>query len=570
MNNEFDTYYYSSIPSPKYTFQKTVLNPTNNVSNSSEKIYTVSLPGIVLHSSIWIIVIGLIISLFIVVLIILTVYFLVREVEKIISPVQPNTIIDEVNNTTGSSDNGEVTFFNGDFYQDGASCRAGPTRLWENSDTSLQDTCQCAVPFFGPECSRESYNQTYTSIGTPGEDTILSNIGPSVTVDRLSFPFQNHPGRLPEEIEPPNTETLCTDMCDKDTDCLGVLWNQASTPSMGIQELSSEKPTCKLIKGEVIVRPGNNIPYSTFKDSSLYMKSREDPHFKDRVFVYSGNKPLRYWLLDEYSDFFGNSRSQAMFDRQLVNFMWRPTNLINTTGCTDDSSENCLFGNPWIGIFSNDTFQINDANILVTLRQSSTNTVVTIDDQEYILIRSNDSTIQIPDNWVQVWGMFINPSQEDTSVLDNSETITPVSVSNTMPTNYRSLPKTVMKDVSGGYFEMSNSITTFETDVDEETHTETYIWNKPISSTTRSKFKNSQKTPKISLSVNSRLLIMSTDNLYHDLVSTNSDWYPTNNPYNIGVSKQFKTTLYFSKTGVHYLMDRIHPTQVKLIVEVYS
>ena len=127
------------------------------------------------------------------------------------------------------------------------SCLAGPTREWTTGQSITFNTCDCLDPFFGPECFRESYVDTYTSIGTPSQDNIIATFSDPQTVDRLSFPFTGNPGRLPDDEESLVPEIICTQLCDQDRTCLGVWWTQAEPPLFGIQQSESEKPKCQLI-----------------------------------------------------------------------------------------------------------------------------------------------------------------------------------------------------------------------------------------------------------------------------------------------------------------------------------
>ena len=427
-----------------------VQKPLGTSRFNPDQKYLIETPGVVDNRSPWIDFWGIIIGIIITVLLALLISVLFW----------PNTITrnevvivdrdDPINNQTGSSSNGDVVLRNGSMFTDQASCTLASNRIWNTE-------CSCVNPFYGPECELESHTDSYNAIGNPNLDDLILNLSNEIPVDRLSFPLNTPTNN--------NNNNLCTSLCDNNTNCTGVIYNTAPGNNFGIGAPSNAKPTCQLITGSVCVLPGNNIPYSANEQSKLYMKNSFSPNFKDRVFVYVGEKPVRPWLEDSYSDSFGDNRGRTMFENQLIKFNWTPTNVINgtngtngtngitgtngtngtngstgtnrtngTNGSTGTGNRNNQF-NPWYGVFSNESFEPNEGLLqqLINInrnRNGSNNQPLTItgSNQEYILISPTSSDINIPASWRKLWGAFIPSNDSDnlnTIIERNNNFISP-------------------------------------------------------------------------------------------------------------------------------------------------
>ncbi len=508
--------------------------------------YIVESKGVISSHSPWIFIIGIVVGIIIILLIVALIFSVFVKENGDFPDINTVIIDDEINDTTGSSADGTVKLNNGIAYQDMASCLAGPTREWTTGQSITFNTCDCLDPFFDSECFRESYSDTYTSIGTPAQTNIIATFSNPQTIDRLSFPFTVNPGRLPDEDELLIPETICTKLCDQDRTCLGVWWIQAEPPLFGIDQPELQKPKCQLISDQVVVKPGTNIPYSSSVDSILYLKKNIDPEFKDRVFVYQGQKPLRYWTADSYSSPFGDNQSQTMFNRQLIKFNWRPEVVINVTGCDLSMNSNCPWGKTWYGFFSNQMINLTDNSLLKELIDISnlgnTNTI-NIRGQEYVVVRPKQTQLAFPTAWRELWGAFVDPSTIPGIPLSNISVSSDVSITNVTPI----LNNTIFDSLDVTSRTSSNLKTV-------NLNTVTFPW------TGEGKI--------IIIRVGDRIEIASTDRNYHDLVSTDSEWFIIGNPINLGVANPFQTTITFSRSGTYHLKDRMNPRIVRLTIQV--
>ena len=275
----------------------------------------------------------IIVAIILIVMFALIIFYVTRKTEPLFVPINPPNPTDDTKDTTGESDDGRTFVNNGEFYTDSPACNAGRTRRWSQDPNSPNLSCQCVVPFYAPKCDLESFIDTYYAVGNIGEDTLTTSIISQSTVDRLSFPQEN-----PEYEQ--DGQTMCTNICDGIEDCIGVIYKQADAPNYGIGEGPSSE--CTLIS-DMYVNPGNNITYDDMIQADLYLKDGETVKYKDRVFVYMGTLPLRYWLSDRNSDSGGSS--WALYHKILYQLPFMPTNIINNTGTPEEEA--------WVGVFSN-------------------------------------------------------------------------------------------------------------------------------------------------------------------------------------------------------------------------
>ena len=555
----FVNYPAENVASSQFPISRTVTTPITSAPTSITQTsmptvsqgtlkhsgYIVESKGIFSSHSPWIFIIGIIIAIIIILLIVALVFSIFVRENTDFPDINALIIDDEINDTTGSSSNGTVKLDNGTAYRDMPSCLAGPTREWTTGQSITFNTCDCLDPFFGPECFRESYVDTYTSIGTPSQDNIIATFSDPQTVDRLSFPFTGNPGRLPDDEESLVPEIICTQLCDQDRTCLGVWWTQAEPPLFGIQQSESEKPKCQLISDQVVVKPGTNIPYSSTVDSVLYLKKNVEPEFKDRVFVHRGQNPLRYWTADSYRSPFGDNRSQTMFDRQLIKFNWTPEVVINTTGCEMNRDSNCPWGQTWYGFFSDRIINLTDNSLLKELIDKSVSGdmgAINIRGQEYVVVRPGQTQLIFPASWRELWGAFVDPSTIP-GVLANIITTPDISITDNMMSFDSSNPNLI------NLGNMQNQVMEI---VNLNTNT----------------FPRTGEGKMVTIRVGERIEIISTDQKYHDLVSTDSEWYITNTPINLGVANPFQAIITFGESGTFYLKDRINPQIARLIIHV--
>ncbi len=245
--------------------------------------------------------------------------------------------------TLGQSQEGVVYNLNGNRYLDSVACNTLNTRNWFTNPTTGGQGCICIPPFFGPNCERESYSNEYLAIGNPVKSEVRLLQRDTEIVDRLSFPFRSDNsldqpsesnlqflggGTVPLE----RVQTLCTKLCDDDQQCVGVLWIAPKDGQLGTTERLGQ---CTKL-AEVQVKTGQNIPFDPNVDSSLYMKKGYSPIFTDRVFIYSGELPLRYWLdsNDGFRNILTNSNLRFIYPSQLYLLNFVPTSQINNANLT--------------------------------------------------------------------------------------------------------------------------------------------------------------------------------------------------------------------------------------------
>ena len=241
-----------------------------------------------------------------------------RQSAKISADTPPSQLT--VDDPIGASMNGDFSLADdGDAYQDAASCKSAFTTIWDQ--TTAQVHCVCANPFFGFSCFRESYDENYFAVGNPSESDITVVVIDTVSVDRLSFPFVNGS----------QDQSMCTQLCDVDSSCSGILWDPADPPTLGTQQ--SDDSICTLLSGTVTVNAGNNIPYNIRIDSTLYLKDEKNLIFVDRVFLYTGILPARYYLRTGLST---DAAGQMMpiFEGIVVKLSFIPTTQLNTSNLT--------------------------------------------------------------------------------------------------------------------------------------------------------------------------------------------------------------------------------------------
>lgn|SRR3990167_324489 len=187
--------------------------------------------------------------------------------------VPQNTVTSKVlnaNSTLGSSRNGVVSF--------PGNC----SKAKEN----------CEPPYWGEFGEREAYSDNYIALGNPEPDDVTYEIIRTARTDRLSF-----------------GKSSCTQLCDNDDNCGGVVWKDGK---------------CTLVT-DVLVNDGMDLYYDPKVDSSLFIKkSLQGPIITDKVFIYKGKLPLRYWIQDPSNYSITSGQKGELFQ---VKFY--PTGLVN-------------------------------------------------------------------------------------------------------------------------------------------------------------------------------------------------------------------------------------------------
>ena len=207
----------------------------------------------------------------------------------------------------------------GSLFGDATVCNANVTSTW---NVSLS-TCNCIEPYWGSTCNRNSYDNKYIGAG---------NYDPSFMVI------------TPPNILPPIMNKLleCTALCDTTTNCNGVVWESTSSlPINGICTMFEELTTAQF----------RTIPYPLGVDSTIYVNQTKESSlvYLNRVFLYSGALPLRYWLKDLVVSMFSNLLTVSTNIVYLLPFF--PTGSVNQTFL--------------VGVYSLIPFTINDYDTLL-------------------------------------------------------------------------------------------------------------------------------------------------------------------------------------------------------------
>lgn len=321
-----------------------------------------------------------IIVLIIIVLIGIAIWYLLRQ-QTVNPPPSPPFVPVPPNNPTfsdetGASNNGVVLLNNGNAFNDAVSCNRGATRRWELTPNA-NPQCVCVAPFYGSTCSLESFSDQYYAAGNIVNDRIRLNEIRTENVDRLSFP----------KSSVSTAQTTCTDLCNRDSSCVAVKYNQSNQPDF------DNGATCTLLRNVTVI-DDTPIVYNNTMQSDLYFKKGDAPTFEDRVFVYTGQLPVRYWATNRIVTSSGSS--WALFENILYNIPFRPTSITNNRR--------------FIGIMSNQTIDVNNARSLISDNSSN-----------IIIIRPNESNIAIPSSWTTIYAVFIKDSSCGTNVDTNNQ-----------------------------------------------------------------------------------------------------------------------------------------------------
>lgn len=201
----------------------------------------------------------IIIGLIILSIIIVALYFAYQK-SKLPPPPAPLLLPQDSSNFGG-------TRYSDDFVS--KNMNDGSKLITENLCLAAQNTdwtdgkCKCKAPFFGDKCERERHNEQYFSVGNivvPESNMIVSN---------KSF-----------------GEDSCSNYCDKTPKCHGFTYQNSQ---------------CNLLLDDIIIPEDTSISYSKEVDANLYLKSSDNLHFVNKVFLgeYIWTIPPRYWLVKD-------------------------------------------------------------------------------------------------------------------------------------------------------------------------------------------------------------------------------------------------------------------------------
>lgn len=216
--------------------------------------------------------------------------------------------------------------------------------------------CTCVSPYWGGDCTRESYKPRYLALGEVDLTKItIAPIGAAVPQDRLSYAKTGG--------------SSCTDLCDATTGCVGVVWDRNVTTG----------GTCTLFS-EITPDAGFTFNFDPNVDSNVYVNSHLSSfNFSDRVIVYSGILQPSWWQGNVGQTVlvaFANTRYQ-------INFY--PEFAYNTTNFT--------------GLYALYPFNISDFATIVAAGPTSTTYIV-----------SPGQPLQVPIEWYgePMWAFYGN------------------------------------------------------------------------------------------------------------------------------------------------------------------
>lgn len=229
-------------------------------------------------------------------------------------------------------------------------CSNVDMETWNN----VSGVCSCVSPYWGGDCTRESYKPAYLALGVvKPSDITITPIGSTTEQERLSYAKTD--------------ETSCTDLCDSTSGCVGVTWER--NPTIGGK--------CTLFS-QITPNAGFTFNFDPNVDSNVFVNDHlQSFNFSDRVIVYSGTIPPVWWRNPINQDIlvaFGHTRYQLNFYPELA---------YNTTNFT--------------GLYALYPFKIEDFASLVAAGPTATTYIV-----------SPGQPLQVPIEWYgePIWVLY--------------------------------------------------------------------------------------------------------------------------------------------------------------------
>ncbi len=179
-----------------------------------------------------------------------------------------------VDQDPGASVAGAANFHNGEELTDAAMCVA-PTGTWDGGASR----CDCIQPFFGRQCGREAHNETYYGLG----EVSNSKSGTGLVYTKVQVPPPNTPYgmRLSFKFSGGLDNQSCTGLCDQRDDCFGVEYDGTN---------------CALITSNPELVGAATVTVDPNVEPDIYLyRTGVRPVVKNRVFGYTGQRPLRFW-----------------------------------------------------------------------------------------------------------------------------------------------------------------------------------------------------------------------------------------------------------------------------------
>lgn len=213
-----------------------------------------------------------------VVIIIITIIMIIWSIVGFVNRVPPGpppgpkpSPVPIVDQDPGASLAGVANFHNGEELTDAAMCMP-PHGIWDEGASQ----CNCIQPFFGRRCGREAHNDAYYGLGEVTEPGGL-------TYDKVPVPPPNSITgmRLSFRLNGGADLQSCTGLCDQREDCFGVEYDGTN---------------CALITSNPELGPTAEITVNPDVEPDVYLyRSGVRPVVRNRVFGYSGKRPLRFW-----------------------------------------------------------------------------------------------------------------------------------------------------------------------------------------------------------------------------------------------------------------------------------
>jgi len=188
-------------------------------------------------------------------------------------------------------------------------CESTGTSRWSN----ISSECWCNTPYWGGSCQRESYKPQYIAAGTVTDETVTLAVLAEYDTNNLSYAQAG--------------DTSCTDYCDADTTCMGVKWDSEGAGKGGHCTLFSQ----------ATLNAGQSIVFDPSVDANFYLTQHLTAlRFTDRVLIYSGSLPTRWWIQPGVSTGLNESTSGFLLMNEgfRYNLAFFPLSVYNTTTLT--------------------------------------------------------------------------------------------------------------------------------------------------------------------------------------------------------------------------------------------
>lgn len=157
--------------------------------------------------------------------------------------------------------------------------------------------CTCRAGTFGPRCNLSYHDPKYYVTGMNSNNSQYNKITLNTPVN-LSFNGLA------------NDNNSCTEICERNPECKGI-------------EYDHENKICSHITSDIIFT-GSESHLELDTSVQTYLKIKNKPKFRNKVFLYSGRKPLRYYLDRSNQRYIGKRNIRSKEKRQYGIFSLNP------------------------------------------------------------------------------------------------------------------------------------------------------------------------------------------------------------------------------------------------------